>query len=304
MYPAVSPQNKFLPYIALMVGIICLSFSAIFVRWANAPGPVIAFYRLGLASIILAPFLLKRLNSIKITKLILFFPLMGGMFTAFDHAVWNTSVMYTTAANATLLGNTAPLWVALAAWLIFKEQLKRRFWIGLGLTLSGAVIVLGIDFLLHPHLGLGDLLAILAGFFYAGYLLITQQGRKYLDALPYICFASFIGSIFLLGISLGLKMPLTGYPTQTYLAFLGSALVPQVLGYISIAYALGHLPASTVSPTLIGQPVTTALLAIPLLGETPHAIQILGGVFVLWGILMVHRSRERRAGKKLAADAA
>jgi drug/metabolite transporter (DMT)-like permease len=228
---------------------------------------------------------------------------MGGMFTAIDHAVWNTAVIYSTAANATLLGNTAPLWVALAAWLIFKERLKRMFWIGLGLTLSGAAVVLGSDFLLHPSLGVGDLLALLGGVFYAGYFIFTQQGRKYLDALPYICLVSFIGALFLLGISLGLKMPITGYPPQTYLAFLGSAVVPQVLGYICVAYALGHLPASTVSPTLIGQPVITALIAIPLLGEIPHAVQILGGFIVLGGIYMVHKSREDRLANKLLQDA-
>jgi drug/metabolite transporter (DMT)-like permease len=303
MHPADSTPPKLLPYLALLVGIISLSFSAIFVRWADAPGPVIAFYRLGLASLFLTPFLLKRLKHIKLTRLLIFFPLMGGLFTAFDHAVWKTAVIYTTAANATLLGNTAPIWVALVAWVIFKENLRRMFWVGLAFTLSGAAVVLGSDFLFHPHLGIGDLLALLAGFFYAGYLIFTQQGRKYIDSLPYVCLVSFFGSIFLLLISLGLKMPLTGYSTQTYLVFLGSAVVPQIIGYISIAYALGHLPASIVSPTLIGQPVTTALLAVPLLGETPYTFQIFGGIFVLWGILMVHKSREKRSNIKLTVDA-
>jgi len=89
-----------------------------------------------------------------------------------------------------------------------------------------------------------------------------------------------------------LKMPITGYPTQSYLAFLGAALVSQVGGYISIGYALGHLPASVVSPTLIGQPVVTAILAIPLLGEGLRTEQWLGGLVVLAGIYLVHRSRE------------
>jgi drug/metabolite transporter (DMT)-like permease len=303
MSAAISLQHKVLPYLALAVGIVCLSFSAIFVRWADAPGPVIAFYRLGGATLILTPIFYRRLKTLKLTKLILFFPLMGGLFTAFDHAVWNTSVIYSTAANATLLGNTAPLWVALAAWLIFKEQLRRMFWLGLGLTLIGAAVVLGSDLLLHPHLGFGDALALLAGLFYAGYLIFTQQGRKHIDALPYIWLVSLTGSFFLLLMTLGLKMPLTGYPTHSYLAFLGSAVVPQVFGYIAIAYALGHLPASVVSPTLIGQPVTTALIAIPLLGETPHPFQIFGGLFVIWGILMVHKSREARLDNKLLQDA-
>jgi drug/metabolite transporter (DMT)-like permease len=101
-----------------------------------------------------------------------------------------------------------------------------------------------------------------------------------------------IAALTLLVISLGLRMPLTGYPPQTYLAFLGAALISQIGGYLSIGYALGHLPASIVSPTMIGQPVVTALLAIPLLGEALRTEQWIGGLVVLVGIYLVHRSRE------------
>jgi drug/metabolite transporter (DMT)-like permease len=87
-------------------------------------------------------------------------------------------------------------------------------------------------------------------------------------------------------------LPLTGYPAQTYLAFLGAAIVSQTGGYLAVGYALGHLPASLVAPTMIGQPVVTALLAIPLLGESLVASQWLGGLSVLAGIYLVHRSRE------------
>jgi drug/metabolite transporter (DMT)-like permease len=101
-----------------------------------------------------------------------------------------------------------------------------------------------------------------------------------------------VAAFSLLLISLGMRMPLTGYPAQSWLSFLGAALVSQVGGYLSIAYALGHLPASIVSPSLTGQPVVTALLAIPLLGEALHTEQWLGGLVVLIGIYLVHSSRE------------
>jgi drug/metabolite transporter (DMT)-like permease len=91
-----------------------------------------------------------------------------------------------------------------------------------------------------------------------------------------------------------LKLPVTGYSPQTYLAFLAAALVSQTGGYLAVGYALGHLRASLVAPTMIGQPVVTALLAIPLLGETLSASQWLGGLAVLAGIYLVHRSRENR----------
>jgi len=264
-----------------------------FGKWANAPGPVIGFYRIGLATLILLPVFLyrKRKLGVKFPKAVLLFPILGGIFTALDHGTWNSSLRFTSAANATLLGNTAPLWVALFSLLVFRQKLRGLFWVGLAFALGGAAIVLGCDFIRHPSIGLGDLLAMAAGVFYAGYFLVTERGRERLDTLSYVWPVDLIAAFTLLVISLGMKMPLTGYPTQSWLAFLGAAVVSQVGGYLSIGYALGHLPASIVSPTLIGQPVVTALLAIPLLGEALRTEQWLGGLVVLSGIYLVHRSR-------------
>jgi len=164
------------------------------------------------------------------------------------------------------------------------------------------VIVLGSDFIRHPSIGMGDLLAIAAGVFYAGYFLVTERGRQKLDTLSYVWLVDLVAALSLLVISLGMKMPLTGYPAQSWLSFLGAALVSQVGGYLSIGYALGHLPASIVSPTLIGQPVVTALLAIPLLGEALRTEQWLGGLVVLVGIYLVHRSREGSRKEELVVS--
>jgi drug/metabolite transporter (DMT)-like permease len=161
---------------------------------------------------------------------------------------------------------------------------------------------LGSDFIRHPTIGLGDLLAMAAGVFYAGYFIVTERGRQKMDTLSYVWLVDLFATIILLLITLGMKMPLSGYPTQSYLAFLGAALVSQVGGYLAIVYALGHLPASIVSPTLIGQPVVTALLAIPLLGEALRTEQLLGGLVVLVGIYLVHRSREGGEPAELAAS--
>ena len=87
--------------------------------------------------------------------------------------------------------------------------------------------------------------------------------------------------------------PFTGFDRNTWLVFLASALVSQLIGYMSLAYALGHLPASIVSPTMILQPVVTTLLAIPLLAEIPTPWQGLGGAIALVGIYLVNQSHLR-----------
>lgn len=285
------PTNRLLPYAALVVGIIALSLSAMFVRWADAPGAITGFYRLSFATILMAPIFLRQQQRREgIDRRFLLFPILGGFFTACDFAFWNTSVHYTTAANATLLGNTSPLWVALFAFFVLREKLRKSFWVGLILALLGAVFVVGSDFLQHPTLGIGDLMASAAAIFYAGYQLITQRGRKHIDPLRYtwLAGASATGAMFIINLVWGNSF--TGYAPQTWFVFLATAVVSQMIGYLSISYALGHLPASVVAPTLIGQPILTAILAIPLLGEIPAPIQWAGGAVALAGIYIVNQS--------------
>ncbi|HTX90410.1 MAG TPA: DMT family transporter [Anaerolineales bacterium] len=287
-----------LPYLALGAVIVCLGFSAIFVRLANAPGPVSSFYRLAFAAVILTPFAVYRLakRQAMVSRRGLIFPLIGGTFSAIDFTFWSLAVNMTIAGNATLLGNAAPLWVALFAWLVLRERLRGRFWLGLVLTLGGAVLVMGSDFFLHPVFGLGDILAISSSVFYAGYFLATQRGREYLDPLTYVWLSACTTALGLLAVNLVMHYPLTGYPLQSWLVFLASAIISQTLGYLAMSYALGHLPASIVSPTMIGQPVLTTILAIPILGEVPAAWQIAGGILVLAGILLIHQAHNQQAG--------
>lgn len=297
--PRTGSADKTLPaYVALGIGIFSLSFSAMFVRWANAPGPVTAFYRLFFSIFLLLPFFLPRLQrnrSVKSGAII--FPLLAGVFTACDLGLWTTSLSYTTAANATLLGNTAPLWVALGTWLILKQKLTSAFWRGLAITLLGAALIMGTDFILHPRFGIGDAMAVSTGLFYGGYFLFTERSRTHFDPIIHIWLVGVGASLSLFVVNTALRYPLSGYPTQTWLVFLATAVVSQLIGYMLLAYALGHLPASVVSPTMILQPIVTTLLAIPLLGEIPSVWQGIGGMIALIGIYIVNESHNRkRAG--------
>ena len=284
-------QNKFVPYIALAIGISALSLSAMFVRWAEAPGPITGFYRLLISTIFLSPIFIRQQKQLEpIKNKYLIFPLFAGIFTAFDFAFWNSSLKFTTAANATLLGNTSPLWVALFALFFLREKLRGVFWLGLILALAGAALVMGSDFLKHPTLGLGDLMASTAAIFYASYQLTTQHGRKHIDPLRYTWLVGVSATLGMFIMNLVLGNSFSGYPPQTWIIFFLTAIVSQMIGYLAITYALGHLPASIVSPTLIGQPILTAILAIPMLGEIPNTTQWIGGAVALAGIYIVNQS--------------
>lgn len=269
-----------------------LGLSAILIRLAGVPGIVAAFYRMSIAVLIVAPVFGVRARRRGSRLLSMAGPaLLGGALFAADLAAWSSGVVLSGATNPTLMANTAPVWVGLGAWLLFKERQPRRFWFGLMLAMSGAVLVLGLDSLESLDLGAGTLLGLLAGVFYGGYFLATERGRVRLDSISYFWLSGATASILLAGMAGVFGQPLTGYSNRSYLILTLLALGPQTLGWLAINFAQGHLPASVVSPTLLGQPVATAMLAGPILGETISALEAVGGLVVLMGVYLVHRGR-------------
>lgn len=291
-----SPRLK--AYLALAVGAICIGFSAIFTKWAEVPGPVSAFYRVAIASVVLAvPFALQgtprspqgRVSNMRLSPAIVWLTALAGIFFALDLALWNTSLDFTSAANATLLGNTSTLWVSIGATLFFHEKLRRNFWAGMLLALLGALVIVGGDVFEHPRLGWGDLLAIGSSLFYAAYLLNTQRVRQRTGTLSFMWLSSVSATVLLLLYVLVMGQPLSGFSEQTWLALAALGLISHVLGWLAINYALGHLPAPLAAVSLLSQPVITAIVAVPLLGEQLSLYQIGGGLLVLFGIYIVNR---------------
>jgi drug/metabolite transporter (DMT)-like permease len=302
-------KQRILPYLALLSGIVALTISPLFAAWSTASGPVFAFYRMAAGAVLLLPFFIHdgKKQDGPFWRWYLVFPILGGLAEALDLSTWATAIHYTSLATATLLNNTAPVWVALVAWLVFREKLKGFFWVGLVLAMIGAGIVLSSDFFTNPSLNLGNLLGTASGLFYGLYYLITQKGRRYLSAVRYTYVMTISTGIFTLLFSLVLNYPLTGFPLSTYLASIGAGVVAQSMGFLSLTYALGRLSASTVSPSMLLQPVFSALLAIPLLKQPLKPSQWIGGLAVLGGIYLLNRSLDNQPAPEppaiLPADA-
>jgi drug/metabolite transporter (DMT)-like permease len=86
-----------------------------------------------------------------------------------------------------------------------------------------------------------------------------------------------------------LRVPLTVPDHRSWLALLGLGLISQLGGYLALTYALGHLPATITSVSLLSQGPLTAILAALLLGEPLTGPQILGGALVLVGVGLANR---------------
>jgi drug/metabolite transporter (DMT)-like permease len=286
-----SGTKRLQAYLALTGGIVCIAWSAIFVRWTDIPGPASAFYRLLIPAIVLLPTFLFDRRRDRVSRRTLGVIALGGLFFALDLALFNTSILKTSAANATLLGNNTPIFVGLLTWLVFRRRPRAAFWLGLVLAVSGAAVILWADLARLAKFGMGDVMALGASACFAVYLLATEEVRATASTLVFLRLAIFSSTIALLLINLGLGISLRVPNGRTWGALLGLGIVSQLGGYLFLTYAMGHLPATISSITLLTQGPLTALMAALLLGEPLSFAQILGGSLVLCGVGIAHRQR-------------
>ena len=291
-----------LPYLALLSGTLALSLSGLFIHWADAPGMVTSFYRMTTATICLLPFAVRGLRKMSLPgPRSLLLPLLGGLFVALDHGFWSTSIHYTQIGTATLLNNTAPLWVAVFAFFLWRERLSSRFWAGwrspwqawqwyLGTTcctvrISAAVI---FKFIFQP---------LLCRIFSGNSASTGNLSHSHLHLAGNRRWSRFP--------ALWKYRP---WKCAQRLQHQHLSDIYQRRNYFS-NYRLflrrlcpGHFAAAIVAPSMIAQPVLTMLLAIPIAGELLLPGQWLGSAAVLAGIYIVNSSHQSKESLAVADD--
>lgn len=288
-------RARSLALLALFAGAACIGTSALFVKVSEA-GPVsTAFWRVFLA----LPFLWLwawwagrgAATGAASPRGLLF---AAGFFFAGDLAVWHWSIVLTSVANATLLANLAPIFVTLAAWLIWRKRPALAFVAGLAIALAGVVLLIGGDFSHDAsHAGkslLGDALGVVTAMFYAAYQLTVTRLRGSTGTARIMAVSSVVTAACLLPLALLSGEQFLPATQSGWFKLFGLAVVSHVAGQSLIAYAMAHLPATLSSVGLLLQPVMAGAFAWILLGETLGVTAIAGAVLVLIGIRIVTRT--------------
>src|SRR5262249_44207281 len=155
----------------------------------------------------------------------------------------------------------------LISWLAFRRRPKAAFWLGLALAVTGSVVIVWGDLVRRAHLGWGDAMALAASACFAVYLLATEQVRGHTGTLVFLRLGIISSAAFLFLLNLVMRVPL-GVPSgKSFAALLGLGVVSQLGGYLALTYAMGHLPATVTSVSLLSQGPLTALLAVVFLSE-------------------------------------
>jgi len=155
-------------------------------------------------------------------------------------------------------------------------------------------VLVGNDLLQSADVGIGSAFGLVSALFYSGFFLVAQQGRKQTDVLSFIWVSTLVSAVVLLTACVLLGQDLTGYEGRTVVFFVLMGVVIQVIGWLLITYAQGYFPASILSPTMLGQPVLTGLYSMMVFGERFSIMEFFGGLLVLGGVFLVHRSKHSR----------
>jgi len=180
-------------------------------------------------------------------------------------------------ANATLFGNAGSLILMMWGFIAWRRLPKGREWPALVAALAGGAILMGRSFEISLATLNGDLLCLLAGIFYAGYLLILQDARRALGSWALLTWST-LGSIpLLLAIALALGEPV--WPTD-WRPVLGLFVSSQVFGQGCLVYALRHFSPLVIGIALLTQPAVAALAGWLSFGEVLTALDLIGVALV------------------------
>jgi drug/metabolite transporter (DMT)-like permease len=286
-----SPRAARLALGALVLGAAAIAFAPIFVRLSDVGPVAIGFWRVTLAApALLLWFLLERrpagadLRRGDVRMLA-----AAGACFAGDLAVWHLSIAFTSVANATLLANVSPIFVALVSWLVFGQRFTRLYVAGVVVAFVGVGILMGRSVEVGPTHLLGDALGLLTAVFYGSYFLIVARLRARLSTAT-IMLASAVGTaVILLPIALLAGERILPGDARGWAVLAALGLFSHAGGQSLIAFALAHLPATFSALALLFQPIFAAALAWILLGEPLGPVEIAGAVVILVGIVLARR---------------
>jgi len=277
------------PYLILVLGVVAVSFAAVFIRLADAPPLVIAAYRMIIAAVVITPFYFLGSRGLpqKLQRRDVALIFLSAAFLAAHFWLWITSLEYTSIASSVVLATSHPVFVAVISYFLWQEKLSRKAMLGIVIALGGVVIINYGGFTVSPDAIFGDVLAFSGAAVVSLYLVIGRHLKEKIKLLPYLLAVYGGAALMLLAAALLFGHPLSGYSGNTYLMLLLLALIPQLVGHSSLNLAVRLMPATIVSVAILGEPVGAVILGYLILGEGITAAEVIGGLLTLGGILMV-----------------
>lgn len=270
----------------MVLALVSVGHAAIFVRLADADPIVVAAFRLGIATLALAPvtlvFAWPELRAMSARQL----RLIAGasVFLALHFAAWIASLDFTSIANAVVLVTLSPVWLALYGLLVLRVRPGRLTWASIALAVVGSIVIAAGSAAGGSTSLVGDLLALAGGIFIAGFLLLAQRARQSVHLLPFATLVYGAAAVQLWIVVLALGLPVSGLTGTTYGAMIALALVSQVVGHTGINWAVRAIPPTLIAVAILAEPLLSSLFGWLYFAEAIGWTTAAGGALILSGI--------------------
>lgn len=301
--PVVVPMARGRIYALLALGLAGVSSSsvlaAVVIGDSGDPrlGVTIAFWRCAVGGVVLLPWALRARRSHPVARDDIRRLLAAGGFLALHFALFLGSIAFTSVASAATFATTSAVFVAVGGIAYLAEHPSRRTWVGIAVTMVGAVAIgagdLGADDL-GPRALLGDVIAFASAAFVSGYLLVARRVRSRVHATTFSVVVYLTAAAVLLVLATAVGAPLTDLTTTQWLAIGGIIVGPQLLGHTIFTTLLSSVPATVIGVVVLAEPVLATLLAWGFLGQLPAPTYWFAAPVVLAGVAMATVRRRRR----------
>ncbi len=305
-------------YLLLMIGILCLAFSAPWVKLSNFEPATSAILRVGLGFLVLLPFAIresKKLGSINKSGVIL--SILAGFFLGIDFTAWNYSVYYVGSGIASILLNLQIIILPALAFLFDRERIPKTYYIVAPIMVLGVVMSGGVFDSAGPTEGpttvygmniaiLGTICGMISGVCYGIYLYTSRKASKVnvgqiVQPMAYASFAQLIAPVLFIlffsdrgfdlthGVMVNEVLPMNPETTLgdpitgiNWFWMIILAVLGQAVAWTFVQYGSIRLNSTIVAGLLLLSPVSTvAIISVILFNEIPSFIQILGVIIVL-----------------------
>jgi drug/metabolite transporter (DMT)-like permease len=283
---AITPARRWSPLhlAALLTANFALALGPLLVRLADTGPAAAGFWRLTLAlPVILALSLREPAAQRRVSGATLALVAAAGAFFALDLASWHVGITATKLGNAALFGNSGS--VILMVWgLIAARRRPRTLEIcAIAAALAGAALLMGGSLEISHASFVGDLFCLLAGLFYAVYILMLAPARARLGQFSLLLWSTLAGAPILLATAALLGESIVPHDWTPLLIL---AMSSQIIGQGCLIYSLKNFTPLVIGLALLTQPAVSALTGWLAFGEVLSAGDVLGMLFLAGALAM------------------
>lgn len=275
----------------IILAVLCASFSAILVRFADAPSLVLVFYRNLLAAAVLTLPCLRQIRAeyTNFGKKEICACLVSGFFLALHFTAYFESLRYTNISSSVVLVDMEVFFVAFIMLLFFRERISKRGWIGILLTFVGSIIIAAGDAGEGSNILLGDAYAISGALFMAIYTIMGKICRRTMSTTVYTTIVYWMASLSVMIILLVQGVPIIGWEMKDVLISFGMTILCTLLGHSVYSWGLKFIEPSFISTVKLMEPLFASILGIFFFMELPSLTAVVGGILIISGIVYYMR---------------